>query len=49
MKIYVNVDDQRMCMPSNFRGHVAESQEFVYFEFGLSQKWTVLKLGNSKT
>ena len=39
MKIYVNVDGQRMHMPSNFRGHVAGSQEFVYFEFGLSQEW----------
>ena len=38
MKIYVNVDGQRIHMPSNFRGHVAGSQEFVYFEFGLSQE-----------
>lgn len=49
MKIQVIVDDQKMRIPSNLRGYISGSQEFIYFEFGLSQEWDVLKLDNSKT
>lgn len=39
MKILVNVDGQKLRIPSNFRGYVAGSQEFVYFKFNLSEDW----------
>lgn len=44
MKILVNVDGQKLRIPSNFRGYVAGSQEFVYFKFNLSEDWDNLKV-----
>lgn len=44
MKILVNVDGQKLRIPSNFRGYVAGSQEFVYFKFNLSEDWDNLSV-----
>ena len=39
MKIQVIVDGQKMRIPSNLRGYISGSQEFVYFTFELSSDW----------
>ena len=39
MKIQVIVDGQKMRIPSNLKGYISGSQEFVYFTFELSSDW----------